>query len=87
MVYLIRNKQTQTLMGVSTFSNEGGEFCNAVGAMFQPRGADTLYCVNDISVARRALESDPHWYNSSLERPQWTDNFDPAQWEIVPVNI
>ena len=87
MVFLIRNKQTETLMGISTFSNEGGEFCNEVGARFEPRGADTLYCVNDICVARRALESDPFWFNSSIERPQWPNGFDPAQWEIVPVDL
>ena len=74
-------------MGVSTFSNEGGDFCNAVGAQFEPRGDDTLYCVNDISIARRALEEDPRWFNSSTECPQWPDGFDPTQWEIVPVNI
>jgi len=87
MVFLIRNKQTKTLMGVSTFSNEGGEFCNAVGASFEPRGADTLYCVNDMGIARRALEADPMWYNSSSERPVWPPGFDPAQWEIVPVDL
>jgi hypothetical protein len=87
MVFLLRNKQTKTLMGVSTFSNAGGEFCNDVGAQFQPGGGETLYCVSDMSTARIALERDPCWFNASLEKPQWPDGFDPKQWEIVPVNL
>jgi len=87
MVFLLRNKQTKTLMGVSTFSNEGCEFSNAVGAQFQPGGGETLYCVSDMSIAVNALERDPRWFNSSLERPAWPAGFDPKQWEIVPVNL
>ena len=87
MVFLLRNKQTKTLMGVSTFSNEGSEFCNAVGAQFEPGGTDTPYCVSDMGIARVALEANPIWYNSSLERPVWPPGFDPEQWEIVPVNL
>ena len=85
--YFLRNRQTKTLMGISTFSNHNGEFCNDVGARFEPSEDTSLYCVSSYGVAREALSRDPHWYNSSIERPQWYEGFDPAQWEIVSVTV
>lgn len=87
-IFGIRNKQTKQPLRVSTFSNEGGEFCNAVGAMFEYGDFyETVYIVASYEVAARALESDPRWYNASLERPQWPNNFDPAAWEVFVVKL
>lgn len=84
--FAIRNRQTKQLIRISTFSNEGSEFCNAVGAKFEishDTDSNALYVVDDPDIVRRALESDPGWYNASLERPEWPAHFDPKQWEVV----
>ena len=88
-IYGIRNKQTKQLIRVSAFSNEGGEFCNSVGAIFESKGsmAESLYAVVSYSVALEALKDDPAWYNSSLERPQWPVGFDPLAWEVVTIEV
>jgi len=87
-IFGIRNKQTKQLIRVSAFSNEGCEDCNNVGAIFEMSDyGDSLYVVASYGVALKALETDPAWYNSSLERPQWPDNFDPGAWEVVTIEV
>jgi hypothetical protein len=88
-IYIIRNKQTKMPIRVSSFSNAGGEFCNEVGAEFKMDVEDdyAVYAVTSYGTALRALEQDPDWYNSSLERPEWPANFDPGAWEIHSVKI
>ncbi len=82
-IYGIQNKETGALLGVSTFSNENAEFCNPVGAIFEYEAHNNVYAVNCSSDARKALESDPDWYNSSTLRPQWPKNFNPKNWQVV----
>ena len=89
-IYGIRNKETGLPIGVSIFSNEGGEFCNDAGAMFHLRAAETgdpIYMVASRSAAEKALERDPYWYNASLEHPQWPDRFNPQNWEVFSIDI
>jgi hypothetical protein len=87
-IFGIRNKQTKQLMRISAFSNEGGEFCNSVGARFDTGDYDdSLYVVASYSVALESLKTDPNWYNSSLDRPQWPGGFDPLDWEVVTIEV
>ena len=86
-LYCIRNKETDALLGISIFGNEGSEFCNDCGAAFEFDGYSQVYMVTSYSIAQRALEADPDWYNASLERPQWPSKFNPSNWEISEINI
>lgn len=86
-LYGIRNKETGVPIGISIFSNEGGEFCNAAGAEFEILNPLAIYMVPCRMVAARALESDPHWYNASVERPQWPAKFNVSNWEVFEVNV
>ncbi len=86
----IRNKETGVPIGVSIFSNAGSEDCNDAGAKFELRGAEfgePIYMTSSRSVAERALQEDPDWYNASLDRPQWPSTFNPKNWEVFSVEI
>jgi len=88
MIYLIRNRQTKQPIRISTYSNEGSDFCESVGAKFELSDFDrTIYAVPSAAWAIRALERDPKWYNSSTEHPEWPEGFDPNQWEVFAVDI
>ncbi len=89
-LYGIRSKETGLPIGISIFSNEGGENCNSCGAKFELRGAefgDPIYMVSSRAHADRALEQDPDWYNASLERPQWPASFNPKNWEVFKITV
>ena len=77
-LYCIENIETGNLLGISIFSNEGGEFCHDCGARFEFNDYSQVYMVTEYGTADRALSSDPDWYNASLERPQWPDKFNPG---------
>jgi hypothetical protein len=79
-IYGIQNKETGALLGVSTFSNEGIEFCNPVGSRFKYVADGNVYCGGDASMD---LVSDPDWYNSSTLRPQWPPRFNSKNWQVV----
>lgn len=88
--YGIRNKETGLPIGISIFSNDGSEFCNAAGAEFELRGAergDPIYMVASRRTATEALERNPEWYNASLEHPQWPGSFNPKNWEVFEISI
>lgn len=88
-IYAIRHKETKKLLRVSVFSNEGGEFCNDVGARFETGGiTNSVYIVDDREIALRSLNKNPDWYNACLEYPMWpSKTFNPIDYEIVTINV
>lgn len=87
-IYGIRNIQTKSPLRISIFSNDGGEFCNSCGALFETSSYDeSIYFVKSLDVAERALSEDPDWFNASLERPQWPSDFNPLDYEVFSVDI
>jgi len=86
-LYFIRAKGTLRPLGVRVFSNEGGEFCNSTGAEWDRVEGAPVYCQADLGTAVDALREDPHWYNSSVDRPQWPEWFNPNNYEVVSVDF
>jgi hypothetical protein len=83
-LYGIRHKKTLIPLGISIFSNEGGEFCNPAGARFEYSDfiETNIYCVSNEQIANKALLEDPGWYNASLDNPQWYLKFNPDDFEV-----
>ena len=86
-LYCIRNIETDALLGISIFSNDGSDFCHDCGARFEFSDYTQVYMVTEYGIAHRALQDDPDWYNASLERPQWPSKFNPKNWEVVVINV
>jgi hypothetical protein len=80
----IRNKKTKQPMGYRIFSNEGGEFCNSVGAqLILTCQYDPIWLVGTREEVERTLAEDSEWYNASLEHPQWpVHNWDNSEYEV-----
>lgn len=86
-IYGIRHKETKEPLRISIFSNEGGDFCNSCGALFEVSFNENFYFVAEERTAQRALKEDPNWYNASLEHPQWFRGFDPNHYEVFSVSF
>lgn len=80
----LRNIKTNTLAGVSTRSNEGGECC-----------CETQYILDDCSnipwIVESALtaawvrENSTEWYNAGYDTP--TNEYDPESMEVVEIEL
>ena len=86
IIYTIINKTTKKPLGISIFSNDGGDFCNECGAGFE-ENCDNLFAVLEKGIAENALLSDPKWYNASLSRPMWFVGFNPSHYEVFPLTL
>ena len=80
----LRNIKTNTLVGVSTRSNEGGEFCGDVQYLLDLSG-DTPWIVEDALTAAWVRENSTEWYNAGYETP--TNEYDPESMEVVAIEI
>lgn len=85
--YGIRNKKTKKPLGISIFSNDGGEFCNDCGARFETNFYDQVYLTPKLSDALIALTENPDWFNADLLHPEWPAGFDADEWESFSVEI
>jgi hypothetical protein len=84
--FIIRNRKTKDPLRISVSSNGDADFCGDYSADFNDY-SDAVYATAFEIIAQRALESDPKWYNSSLDRPQWPDKFNPLDYEVFKVII
>jgi hypothetical protein len=87
-LFLIQHKKDKHFLGVSIYSNDGGEFCNSTGARFEKVGctSDNIYVALNRADAERALAENPDWFNSSVTRPEW-DGIKPEEYEIKEVSL
>ena len=80
----IRHKKTQMPMGYRIFSNEGGEFCNSVGAQLTLTCQyDPIWLIETREEAEKTLATDSEWFNACLEHPQWPGhNWNNSEFEV-----
>lgn len=67
-MFVFVHKKTAKVLGISVFSNAGGEFCNEIGAEFE-EDSETPFVGETIEKMNKIKSSDPEWYNSSLTNP------------------
>lgn len=84
--YAIRHKPSGKLLGFSTVSNDGGEFCEAVSYSLE-LNADNTWVTYRRDVAERVAKNGPTpWYNASFDSPEYSDRLI-GELEVVEVGL
>ena len=87
--YGFRDRRDGKFMMLDIEGNEGRDFCGSETVRFTTdpwRNDATRYEVDDPFELIRALREDPHWYNSTRERPSWNgvqpEHLLPVRYEV-----
>lgn len=87
-LYVITHRETRKPAMVSISSNGDAEFCNDSRAEISAWGS-IVAAYTDKETAEKILSRAENvgWYNSSHECPEWSDSFNPLDYEVVAVSL
>lgn len=83
-IAFIWSNKDQRYLGLTVYSNEGGEFCNSTSAELSPYG--TPHAFSSEERARRCLEEDTPWFNSGLDCPM-RNEYRPENCRIIELRL
>ena len=82
--YGLRHKKTEKILGVSSSSNEGQDFCGDVSFRLTLH-SDIMWSVYDLLNAEYVRNFSTEWYNAGYATP--TNEFEPEELEVVEIAI
>lgn len=82
--YGLRHKETGKILGVSSSSNEGREFCGDVSFRLTLH-SDIMWSVDTVLNAEYVRNFSTEWFNADYDTP--TNEFDAEELEVVEIAI
>ena len=82
--YGLRHKKTGKILGVSSSSNEGQDFCGDVSFRLSLH-SDVMWSVDTLLNAEYVRNFSTEWYNADYTAP--TNEFEPEELEVVEIAI